>query len=51
MNEDEKLLYWEKHLKGKDSLRRQCLDEICNADTEEERAFFYRILKLIEKKY
>jgi hypothetical protein len=33
MNEEQTLIYWEKWLKGKESLIRQCCEEIGNANT------------------
>ena len=51
MNEEQTLIYWEKWLKGKESLIRQCCEEIGNADTSEERNFYHRVYDLIQSKY
>ena len=51
MTEEQTLIYWEKHLKGKDSLIRQCCEEIGNANTSEERNFYHRVYDLIKTKY
>ena len=51
MTEEQTLIYWEKHLKGKDSLIRQCCEEIGNANTSEERNFYHRVYDLIKVKY
>ncbi|WP_189663096.1 hypothetical protein [Polaribacter sp. IC073] len=51
MSEEETLIYWEKWLKGKESIKRQWADEYGNTDTDEQRAFFNRVLVLIEEKY
>lgn len=48
MNEEQTVIDWQKWLKGKDSLIRQCCDEICNADTTEERNFYHRVYDLIQ---
>ena len=48
MNEEQTLIYWEKWLKGKESLIRQCCEEINNADTSEERNFYHRVYDLIK---
>ena len=50
MNEQQTLTYWEKYLKGKDSLVMQCLKEIGNADTSEQRNFYHRVYDLIQSK-
>ena len=51
MNEEQTLIYWEKWLKGKESLIRQCCEEIGNADTSKERNFYHRVYDLIQSKY
>ena len=51
MNEEQTLIYWEKWLKGKESLIRQCCEEIGNANTIKERNFYHRVYDLIQSKY
>ena len=51
MNEEQTLIYWEKWLKGKESLIRQCCEEIGNANTSEKRNFYHRVYDLIQSKY
>jgi hypothetical protein len=51
MNEEQTLIYWEKWLKGKESLIRQCCEEIGNANTIQERNFYHRVYDLIQSKY
>lgn len=51
MTPEEKLIYWEKLLKGKENLKRQCLDELGNANTSEERNFYHKVYDLILEKY
>ncbi len=51
MTEEETLTYWEKWLKGKDALIRQCSEEIGNSNTSEERDFYHRVYDLIQNKY
>ena len=51
MNEEQTLIYWEKCLKEKESLIRQCIEEIGNADTSEKRNFYHRVYDLIQSKY
>jgi hypothetical protein len=49
--QSELLIAWEKWLKGKESLMRQCCEKIGNADTSKERNFYHRVYDLIQSKY